>query len=182
MHDEYEPGDPAPWPLPSFIRCTAAPNQFTGLPFDCWCPAVTGRPPLDYETGRRYGAAALDVAREYGGPILLINILEAMSHYPLGMVERAFLAMLAERAAVGGVPPGLTDQMALVFVTLSSVSMSDIAVAEDVTGGQLEAARLTGDVTPIMDILYAFMARDLGPCAGIFLYKVCQAAMNGAGH
>jgi hypothetical protein len=182
MHDEYEPGDPAPWPLPSFIRCTASPDQFTGLPFDCWCPAITGRPPLDYETGRRYGAAALDVAREHGGPILLINILEAMSHHPLGMVERAFLTTLAERAAVGGVPPGLTDQMAQLFVCLSSVDRSDIDAAEDVADGQLEAARLTRDTTPVLDLIEAFMARELGPCAGIFLYKVCRAAMNGAGN
>lgn len=171
MQPEFKPGDPAPWPLPSFVRCTEHVDELSGYPFDCWVPDVTGHPPTDYRTGEQHCLAALALVREFNNTTLLISILIAMQRKNRGAMETGFLDMLARKAAAGATPPDLQDDAQF-------QADEDFRCAEGIADIYLELAREKDGHVTMSCLLSDFMEGDLGEVSGAYLAKICGAAMN----
>lgn len=172
MEPEFKAGDPAPWPLPSFVRCIEHVDLASGLPFDCWSPEATGHPAIDYEAGRQYCAYTLNLARKNDSPTFLINVLVAMRRRFIDQMEIGFLCALAEKAAVGACPP---DFPACQIFQPDG----EFRNAERIADAYLRVAREPEGWTTIVSLLFDFMDGELEEPVGAYLFKVCRAAMNG---
>ena len=186
MSDELKPGDPAPWPFPSFIKCAAAINPLSGTPFDCWVPDRTGNREADYEAGKRHFAAALACARTLNSPWLLVNVYTAILHVKTGPIELGFIDALASKATCGAPGPSIiTPRMLQIAIEggLRATEEGTRAVEEEVTSLLRTARALRSPETVAKLLIDTIVARGPpAPYVGAYVIAICVAALNGGGN
>ena len=181
-----KPGDPAPWPFPSFIKCAAAINPLSGTPFDCWVPDRAGNWDADYEAGKRHFAAALACARTLNSPWLLVNVFTAILHVKTGPIELGFIDALASKATYGAPGPSIITPRMLQFAIDGGLRATEEGTrsVEEHAKALLRTARTFRSPETVSNLLIdTIVGRGPpGPYVGAYIFAICVAALNGGGN
>jgi len=186
MSEDLEPGDSAPWPFPSFIKCRGTINPLCNNYFDCWMPVRTGDWNADYEAGKRHFAAALACARTFNSPWLLVNVCVAILHVKTGPIELGFIDALAGKATYGASGPSIVTPRMLqseIDGGLRATEEGTRSVEEQVNSFLRTARALRAPETVAKKMTDTIVgSRVPAEYVGICVTAICVAALNGGGN
>lgn len=165
--------------LPSFARiiCEPTPSQPISECIDHWCPEPTGCSAVDFQEGRKFGRAAINFARQTGGPVFLLYVVMSMERKPAGDLEHGFIAELMGPALSARLP-AIVPNATMEAIEVDGVDIVQMRELEYLT----RMAMLTGKDHPadFHDFMLRLLDWTYGRWIGAGICSFVTAANSGA--